>query len=172
MVGTKISVEEYLHTTYDPDCDYVDGEVIERNMGEKSHGKVQFRIALVFYSKQDQWNAFVFIEQRVQVSPTRFRIPDVCVYLGQEPPEEVFHRPPFICIEILSPEDRIERIQERIDDYLNFGVPYVWVINPRSRRAWVYTKDEIREAKDGVLRTESPAWTVPLAEIFAALDPR
>jgi len=75
-----------------------------------------------------------------------------------------------ICLEILSSEDRIERIQDRIDDYVKFGVPYVWVVNPRSRRAWVYTADSIYEAKDGVLKTENPALVVPLAEIFAALD--
>jgi Uma2 family endonuclease len=170
MVGTLISVEEYLHTSYRPDCDYVDGEVLERNMGEKSHGKLQFEIALLFRTRRGEWNAFAFIEQRVQVSPSRFRIPDICVYLDGEPQEEVFHTPPFLCIEILSPEDRIDRIQDRIDDYLKFGVPYVWVVNPRSRRAWIYTKDEIHEVKDGLLRTENPALTIPLAEIFAALD--
>ncbi len=32
--STAISVEEYIHSVYRPDCDYVDGEVIERNVGE------------------------------------------------------------------------------------------------------------------------------------------
>jgi Uma2 family endonuclease len=90
----------------------------------------------------------------------------VCVVIGSEPDEQVFTKPPFICIEILSPEDRMSRVQERIDDYLKFGVSYVWVLDPRSRRAWVYSKGEIREAKDGFLRTENPNFTVPLAEIF------
>lgn len=75
----------------------------------------------------------------------------------------------MICIEILSPEDRLERIQERIDDYLAFGVPYVWVINPRNRRAWAYTKDASTEVHDGVLRAENPSLSVPLAEIFGEL---
>jgi len=51
----------------------------------------------------------------------------------------------------------MERIQQRIDDYLNFGVAYVWVINPRSRRAWAYSKDGSREIFDGFLRNRSPA---------------
>jgi Uma2 family endonuclease len=123
MVGTLISVDEYLHTMYHPDCDYVDGEIIERNIGEKSHGNLQFEIAFVFRMRRYQWNAFAFIEQRVQVSPTRFRIPEVCVYIGGEPEDEVFHVPPFICIEIRSPEDRLGRIQDRIDDYLSSASP-------------------------------------------------
>ncbi|HEY7334530.1 MAG TPA: Uma2 family endonuclease [Bryobacteraceae bacterium] len=170
MVGTLISAEEYLHTSYRPDCDYVDGEVLERNFGERSHSVTQFEVAFFFRTHRDDWKTHAFIEQRVQVNPTRFRIPDICVYLGGEPQEQVFRTPPFLCIEILSPEDRMDRIQDRIDDYLTFDVPYVWVVNPRSRRAWIYTKDEIREVKDGLLRTENPALTIPLAEIFAALD--
>jgi Uma2 family endonuclease len=170
MVGSLISVDEYLHTMYDPDCDYVDGEVLERNFGDRTHSITQGEFLFFFRSRQRVSNVFTFLEQRIQVRPTRFRISDLCAYVGQEPTEEIFRTPPFLCIEILSPEDRMERIQEKIDDYLSFGVPYVWVVNPRTRRGWIYTKDEIREAKDGVLRTENPALAVPLAEIFAALD--
>ena len=39
--GTQISVEEYLHTAYRPDCDYVDGVVEERNLGERDHSWIQ-----------------------------------------------------------------------------------------------------------------------------------
>ena len=160
-----ISVEEYLSTSYDPDCDYVDGEVQERNLGERDHSVIQRR-GIVFFAGREEEGIFVFPEQRIQVTPTRYRVPDVCVYAGEEPQDQIFRTPPFICIEILSPEDRIERVQEKIDDYLNFGVPYVWVLNPRNRRAWVYTKDGSREVKDGVLRTENPALAVPLSELF------
>lgn len=169
MVGALISVREYLHTSYDPDCDYVDGEVLERNMAERDHSELQFELGLFFRNHREEWNTYSFAEQRIQVSPTRFRVPDVCVYL-ERPKEQVFTTPPFICIEILSPEDRLDRIQDRIDDYFNFGVPYVWVINPRNRRAWAYTKDGSREVKDGILKTENPALTIPLPEIFGKID--
>ena len=53
---------------------------------------------------------------------------------------------------------------------MNFGIRYVWVINPRSRRAWTYSKDGSREIFDGFLRTQSPDFEIPLTEIFAALD--
>ena len=87
-------------------------------------------------------------------------------YVGEEPQEQIFRTPPFIWIEILSPEDRWERMQKKIDDYLRFGVPYVWVINPRDQRGWAYTKDGNAEVPDGVLQTENPSLAVPLAEIF------
>jgi len=165
-----ISVAEYLRTAYSPDCDYVDGEVQERNLGELDHSALLGEFLYYFRSRKKQWGVFVYPEQRVQVSPTRFRIPDVCVYVGEAPKEQIFRTPPFICIEVLSPEDRTSRFQQRIDDYLAFGVRYIWVIDPATRRAWIHTKDGAREATDRVLKTENPALNVPLAEIFAGVD--
>lgn len=162
-----ISVAEYLRTAYSPDCDYVDGEVLDRNVGEKDHSRTQRQLIRYFCAKEQEWNAFCFPEQRVQVAPRRFRIPDVCLVLGMEPDEQIFRDPPFVCVEILSRDDTLESTQAKIDDYLRFGVPYVWVINPRSRQAWIYTRKGAEEVKDGVLRTENPTLTVSLAELFA-----
>ncbi len=165
-----IPVEEYLRTTYRPDRDYVDGEVLERNLGELDHSDLQSEFVHYFRAHQREWKTYAFVEQRVQVAKTRFRIPDVCVVVGAKPRDPIFRTPPFICIEVLSPEDRVARVQQRIDDYLKFGVRYVWLINPENRRVWVYTLAGSTEVKDGILRTENPALTVPLAEIFAGLD--
>lgn len=164
--ATLVPVEEYLRATYHPDCDYVDGEVLERNVGERDHSKVQCELIYLFRSRAKEWNLHVYPEQRVQVSPRRFRIPDVCVVVGPEPADQIFRDPPFICIEILSKDDTLDQMQEKIDDFLRFGVRYVWVINPRNRRAWVYALDGSREIKDGVLRTENPALAIPLADLF------
>ena len=160
-----VSVEEYLRTVYDPDCDYVDGVVLERNVGEKSHSKLQKR--LMWYLDQHYQGLFVIQETRVQVSRSRFRVPDVCVIDGPEPDEEIFTEPPFLCIEILSPEDRMSRMQVKIDDYLAFGVKYVWLVDPQTHKAWIYTSDLIREVRDGVLRTADPEIAVPLDRLFA-----
>ena len=62
------------------------------------------------------------------------------------------------------------RIRHKIDEYLAFGVAYVWLVDPETRRADVYTPSQIYEAKDLILRTEDPAIEVPLAELFQALD--
>lgn len=165
-----IPVEEYLRTAYSPDCDYIDGEVQERNLGERDHSSLQGEILHYFLSKRRQWKTHAFVEQRVQVSPTRFRIPDVCVMLGEKPRDQIFQTPPFICIEVLSPEDRWPRMHERINDYLKFGVPYVWVIDPVERGAWAFSKEGQEEVAGGVLRTANPALELPLSEIFAELD--
>ena len=110
-----------------------------------------------------EWGICVVPEQRVQVSPTRFRIPDVCVLLD-EPKDQIFREPPFICIEILSPDDQVSRTNGRMADYLRFGVPYVWLHGPQTRQAWRYTSGAMIEVSE--LRTENPAMVVPLADLF------
>jgi len=162
----SISVEEYRRTAYRPDCDYVDGLVLERNIGEKDHGKLQKSLLLYLHGHRAEWNIFVIQEQRIQVSATRFRVPDICVIAGPEPEEQIFTTPPFLCVEVLSPEDRMSLVQERVGDYLSFGVSYVWLIDPHLVKAWIYTADSIREVRDGMLRTERPDIKVPLSEIF------
>jgi Uma2 family endonuclease len=165
--GTLISVEQYLATSYRPDCDYVDGRIEERNLGELDHSRLQTAIAVYFGSRQKQLGITVVVEQRVQVSKTRFRIPDVCVVLG-EATEQIFRTPPFLCVEILSPEDRMKRVKERIDDYLSMGVSYVWVLGPSGRQVYVATPAAgLQEFKGDVLRTENPVLELPLAEVFA-----
>lgn len=107
----------------------------------------------------------VVIEQRVQVKRTRFRVPDIAILTGGAPSGPVIEKPPFLCTEILSRRDRMEEMQERIDDYLDFGVRFVWLIHPRTRRAFVYTKEGVSEVKDGVLRTNDPDLRVALNEL-------
>jgi len=51
--GTLVSVEEYLNTSYSPDCDYVDGEVLERNLGEREHSELQTEDGLLSTSGPD-----------------------------------------------------------------------------------------------------------------------
>jgi Uma2 family endonuclease len=169
LTSALISVEEYLNTSYRPDCDYVDGRVVERNLGELDHSDLQGEIVHYFRLRGRQWGIHAFPEQRVQVSPTRFRIPDVCVTVGAKPTEQIFRTPPFLAIEILSKKDRKRKILERIGDYLASGIRYVWVIDPRSQEGWVHTTAGVEQVKDGILRTQDPVLEMSLPEIFAAL---
>jgi Uma2 family endonuclease len=162
-----ISVEQYVRTSYRPDCDYVDGEVIERNLGEWDHGWLQGLITAYLLHRYRRDGIFVVPELRVQVKPTRFRIPDICVTLGL-PGEQTLTKPPFLCVEILSPKDRMPRVKERVADFLEMGVPSVWVLDPKSKRAYAATATgDLPEITTGTLRTESPILELPLNEVFA-----
>jgi hypothetical protein len=70
-----MTVREYLSTSFRPDCDYVDGEVVERNLGEYDHARLQMAVSAYFYVRRKEWGIDVVPEQRVQVAATRFRIP-------------------------------------------------------------------------------------------------
>ena len=163
--STQTPLAEYLATTYRPDCEYLEGEVVERDMGERDHSTAQMRISADLFERSGPLGIHVFPEQRVQVRPDRYRVPDIFVVLGPEPVEQVFTSPPFLCIEVLSRRDTMTSMQERIDDYLTFGVPFVWLIDPRLKRAYVYTTSGMTEAIS-VLRTRDPELTVPLAVVF------
>jgi len=164
--GTLISVEEYLATSYRPDCDYVDGRLVERNVGERDHSSLHAALSSFLFSRRKQWGIQVFVEQRIQVRPQRYRVPDICVIVGVTD-EQILTKPPFLCIEILSPEDRLSRVKERIDDYLAMGVPHVWLLDPRTRQAYAAdTMQGFREIKDRVLRIDNPAIEVPIDQLF------
>lgn len=99
--------------------------------------------------------------------PTRFRVPDVVLVAGPKPAGSIIPSPPHLVVEVLSPEDRAGAVQEKIDDCLGFGIPYVWVVNPQTGRGYVHATDAAREAKDGVLRAEDPAIELPLSDLLA-----
>ena len=162
--GTQISVEEYLHTTYRPDCDYVDGVVEERNLGERDHSWIQGRLVTFFLSQFRKTGIAALPEWRFQTKPTRFRIPDVVVTRGK-PDEQILTKPPLLCIEIVSPEDQVSRTNLRIQEYLDFGVPVVWLVDPAERRVWVYSKNGMAEAT-GSVSLDGTDITVPFSEIF------
>jgi len=164
---TLVSVEEYLRTVYQPDCDYVDGEVLQRNMAEVDHSSLQGEIIGYFYLRRKEWNVTILPEVLVQVKPARYRIPDIGIVLGKTE-EQILTKPPYLCIEILSPEDRWSRVKERIDDFVAMGVAYIWVLDPQTKEAFIVTPAKgLREVKDGVLRTQNPAFEVPLNEFFS-----
>ena len=160
-----ISVEEYLATSYSPDCDYVDGELVERNLGTRDHSRLQGEIPGWFRDRRRELRLRTYPEQRIRVSQRRFRIPDICVY-HNEPDEQVFTQPPYICIEILSAEDRFPRLQGKCDDFLKMGIVNLWVIDPESQRAWTITQAGHLEALDDMLRTTDGRVVLPVADLF------
>jgi Uma2 family endonuclease len=164
--AVRISLEEYLNTDYEPDCDYVDGSLEERNVGKKTHSKVQMRLSAWLYSRTGEHKQDVLLEQRVQVSPSRVRIPDICL-VDQRASGEIIQQPPALCVEILSPDDRWYRVQDRLTDFLNFGVPTIWIIDPYAKEAWIATRDApVTSVADGKLRCAALKLEVELSEIW------
>jgi Uma2 family endonuclease len=166
-----VSVSEYLNTTYRPDQELLDGQLMERNVGEYDHSNLQGALVAWMRGRQHEWNIRVLPEQRIQVAPGRFRVPDLCVVSRTQKLEPVFTEPPLICVEILSKQDTVQSLQERIEDYRAFGVPNIWVLNPdpAKPRAYVCMLGDFREPEGGVLEVPDSPSRVTLRDLFSEL---
>ena len=162
---TLISEETYRRSSYDPDCEYADGVLIERNLGEQDHSWLQAALGAWFFQRRKAWGIEVFTELRHRIRKGRYMIPDVCVILAPRPAEKVFDKPPLIWIEILSPEDRPIRVNEKVRELREFGVPNIWVIDPETFEAEVHTAEGTRTIEDGILRVPGTAIEVPLRDL-------
>ncbi len=167
---TLLSIEEYLRTGYHPDVDFVDGEIQERNLGEHDHGRLQYVLAPFFFSKEKQWAIHGVVEQRIRVSLSRVRVCDLAILRADAPREKVTETPPLICIEILSPEDRLSRAQKVLADYLAMGVENIWLIDPLRRSAHTFNAAGLHHADPARLAVPNSSILLDLTEPFAALD--
>jgi Uma2 family endonuclease len=138
MTAPRVPVEVYLRSSYEPDAEYVDGVIEERPAGENDHSTWQGAICFWFGQHTQEWNLRVRPALRIQVSPTRFRVPDVTVLDRAQPIEQIVTRPPVAVFEILSPEDTMQRLKRKLEDYRAMGIPEVWVIDPQDGAYYRY----------------------------------
>ena len=136
-MATSISLNEYLNTSYRPDCDYVDGEVRERCCGLSPHARMLSVLAGEFWIPTREAGLRTLLLVRTRVSPDRVRIAEVCVVRREAPMEDVIETPPLLVIEVLQEDDTMEDQTERVRDFIGMGVGSVWVIDPVGRAAFV-----------------------------------
>ena len=161
-----IPLNEYLGISYRPDREYVDGEIRERNVGKWEHARLQWLLAAWFFAHEQQWGITGSTEQRVRVSESRVRVPDVVVLTAGAQPD-VLSDPPLLVIEILSPEDSYSDTQERAQDYRAMGVETVWIIDPKTRTGRMCSGTEWVEALR--LEVKGTPLYVNLPEIFSQM---
>ncbi len=163
-----IAIEEYVTTSYEPECEFVDGELVERNCGDLDHSR--FMAALIGHlaARARRLGVHVLPILRIRVSATRIRVADLCVISRNEPIEQIPSKPPLVCIEILSPEDRWTPFEAYIQDFLAMGVPHVWVFDPQTREVFDCAKSSRRVVTEDTL--EAPPVSIHLSELFADLD--
>ena len=135
-VHTAISVDEYLHTAFPGvDREYRDGEIIERSLPDYLHGKCQGLLVAFFIALRKRYSLYPCTETRMRLRPGRVLIPDVAVFHRNEPPR-VPDTPPLLIIEILSLDDPMTDVRDKLEEYRAWGVPHVWLVDPNSRRLY------------------------------------
>jgi Uma2 family endonuclease len=166
-VETLISVEEYLSTSYDPDVEYVDGVLVERNVGDWPHSLVQRNLIVSLSRKYPE--IFAVPELRSQTRATRFRLPDVCVLLAR-PRTKYMVDAAFLAIEVLSEDDRMTKTMERLEEFDRKGVPNIWVIDPRLLTVSIYSNGVLNDVRDASIATAGdPRLELTRDEIFRDL---
>jgi Uma2 family endonuclease len=164
-----VPIEEYLASSYEPDLEYVDGVLEEKNMGERDHSFLQMAIGAWFYNHRAEWKIDVLAEYRTRTSRNRIRLPDICLVRQGAPVERIGVTPPLLCIEILSPEDRPGRVMKRLDDFIAMGVENLWILDPGDRSAATYTRFGMKGIEGDRLEISGTQIYLDVAEIFAQL---
>ena len=151
--ATRVPVEVYLRSSYEPDAEYVDGRIEKRPMGEFDHAAWQQAIQRWFLQHQREWNIRVLPELRIKVAATRYRVPDVTVLDRSRPKEQIITHPPLAVFDVLSPEDRVQRLKLKLEDYRTMGIPEIWVIDPQDSTYYRYENLELQR-NDSFSHTE------------------
>jgi Uma2 family endonuclease len=169
VMSTRVlmDVEEYLRTSFDgADCEYLDGEIVERNRGEIPHAYLQAKLSRLIWQLYSHLGIFILTEIRIQITASRFRVADIAVWRDSNIGTGIPTVPPFLVIEIVSPEDRMVRMLPKIQEYLSIGVAWVWVIDPEEKSALSYSRQNPAGGVCDTLRTEKPDIEIPLTRAF------
>lgn len=164
---TRISEEQYLRSIFEPDAEYVDGEIRERHVGTYDHADWQQAIQYWFRQHATKWNIRPVPELRIRVRPGKYRIPDVSVLDSSFPKEQVPTQPPIAVFEVLSPEDTVQELYEKLDDYVGMGIPQIWVVDPKTGSFKRYADRGLAPSTQFTLRERGMVFDI--AEIAALL---
>jgi Uma2 family endonuclease len=163
----------------DKDFELVDGQLVERHMGNKS-AWIALEVAhhLRVFARQHRLGWVFGAEAGYRLDPqrpNRVRKPDVSfVRFGRLPNEQPADTydflAPDLAVEVISPNDTVLELDEKIEEYLTAGVRLVWTINPDLRTLTIHrpdhTGDVLRNGDEIDGETVLPGFRLRLAELF------
>ena len=165
-----VSVEEYLSMSFEHDCEYIDGVIRERALGDFEHCFLQGFLCGIFFNHRLDWQIVSLPEQRIRITPTQYLIPDVTLVTAGLPREPRLTKPPLLVVEIQSPTDTLREVTLKSRDYLSFGISNIWVIDPKTRKAYYAMPAGLEEVTDGWLEVPGTPIRVSLDELFFEMD--
>jgi len=164
---TQIRAEDYLRMTFEHDAEFVHGEIVERSMPDLTHGRIQFLLGAELAKFIRTHPLYPCFEVRMKVASGIYRIPDVAVFAGRLPEQQVPDQPPLVVVEILSKDDRHSDLMQKLEEYRAWGVPNIWAIDPSKQRFSMYT--ELGLQKISSLSLSDYPFELTPAELFANL---
>ena len=132
-----------------------------------NHSLIQARIIQLLLNEYPDF--LTGSELHVRPRENRYLVPDVAVLRKDQMYAPYPTEPIHLCVEVLSPDDRFSEVVAKCEEYLAWGVPMVWIIDPVNRVAWEFSPNRsLHEVSlDGSLT--APEIAIPLAELFTVL---
>jgi Uma2 family endonuclease len=161
-----LSLERYLNTSYSPDCEYWDGALVERNVGERAHARIQAALGGYIRSHERHWGVKAYMSLHIQVRECWYAIPDLCIYRRGSFDERYPSIQPLLWIEILSPDDRMADVWSRADELIRNGVPHIWIIEPHTLESELRTANGVEKLLDKTLRLPGSPIVIPLLDVM------
>lgn len=175
----RMTAEEFERWKDSDGCELIHGVVREKKMGAESSA-VQLAIAKRLAVVVEGGNLGALFEsecmyQCVPGRPTQVRKPDVSFVLRDRLPDGrvprgMFRIRPDLAVEVISPNDEYEDVDEKLTDYFDAGVPLIWVVTPKTRTVLVYLADgtarRLRDTDDLTADPVIPGFRVRIADLF------
>jgi Uma2 family endonuclease len=148
-----IPAEDYIARFIDagekPTCEYVDGVLLPKPMGTKKHSQVQANITTLIRNRYGE-TLNPLPELTTRLREGQFYVPDLAIEDLAKPIEGRYPGPTdpvLLCVEIVSPPDRVGKLFGKCEEYHRWGVPYCWVIDPEREIAWEYFPGDLEPRK-------------------------
>lgn len=134
-----MTAEEYLKSAFEPEAEFAEGVVVERNTGMEEHSRWQAALIGYFGSHAREWGVWVRPILRIKTGEDTYRVPDLAIF-GVKPEEDVPSIPPVAVFEVLSPEDRFSLTMQRFAEFEAMGVRSIYLIDPKDDSCTRYSE--------------------------------
>lgn len=159
-------------------CELIAGRIVQMNPPGAEHGRIEIRLGRYldsFVEEHDSgWVLGGETGLYIRRNPDTVRGMDLAVISKQRlpagPGEGYLEVAPELVVEIVSPSDRWQEIEDKIGDYFSAEVAQVWVVYPRQQTIYVYRSQTERElfTRDTTLQGEGvlSGFTLAVAALF------
>ena len=160
-----ITAEQYIAMHFEREPELVHGELVERPLPTFPHGELQLEIGSRLRALRRSYPVHTGAEVRVRIAADLYRIPDIAMWTGPEPPPALPDSPPLLVVEISSPDDRFNDLMQKCAEYQTWGVQHIWLVEPELKRCHVYNNGSLTE----VARFALPQFSLEIlaADLFA-----
>ncbi len=182
-IKTGLTADDLAHLSMNTRHELVEGKLIKLTPTKLLHGIVTNRISFLL----NQFNAEHKVGTILAAETGFFtrgnkrtvRAPDVALISYHRLPAESLPQAladyvsvaPDLVVEVVSPNDKADEIEQKVREWLNFGVAVVWVVYPTSRRVHIHSGDQSRilDADDMIDGGEAlPGFEAPVSAFFEA----